>query len=184
MPGGRIVPHERDELAVLVDRPVEPVGLRGLLDAEFVSAAEVEHLLGPFGDMIDRPAASGENRERKRAAQGNCFHGWNDLGTHKDNNCSDILLIFLAQAGPWGPASLPVAKQAHREPLPALCVEGCGAPGADFRPWRTATPNLARRTGPPVRHFGENPLTAGNRCQSATRNSQSMSMCPSGRCTA
>ena len=65
---GRIVAHEGDELAVRVDCPVEPVGLRGLLDAEFVPAAEVEHLLRPFRDMIDRPAASGENRKREGAA--------------------------------------------------------------------------------------------------------------------
>ena len=57
------------------------------------------------------------------------------------------------------PPSPPVAKQAHREHLPALCVYGCGAPLADIGNWRTATPNLARRTCPPVRHFGENPFS-------------------------
>ena len=64
----RIVAHEGDELAVRVDRPVEPVGLRGLLDREFAPGAEIEHLFGPFRDMIDRPAASGENCEREGAA--------------------------------------------------------------------------------------------------------------------
>ena len=56
-----------------------------------------------------------------------------------------------------GASSLPVAKQAHRKHFPALCVYGRGAPLADIGTWRTATPNLARRTGPPVRHFGEKP---------------------------
>ena len=58
-----------------------------------------------------------------------------------------------------GAPSLPVAKQAHRKHLPALCVYGCGAPIADIGQWRTATPNLARRTCPPVRYFGENPFS-------------------------
>ena len=50
----------------------------------------------------------------------------------------------------------PAAKQAHGKLLPALCVDGCGAASADIGQWRTATSNLAHRTGPPVRHFGEN----------------------------
>ena len=57
-----------------------------------------------------------------------------------------------------GAPSQPVAKQVHREHLPALCVYGCGAPGAEIGMWCTATPNLARRACPPVRHFGENPF--------------------------
>ena len=63
-----------------------------------------------------------------------------------------------------GASSLPVAKQAHRKHFPALCVYGRGAPLADIGTWRTATPNLARRTGPPVRHLAKNPNYREARC--------------------
>ena len=59
----RIVSDKGDELAFGRQGAVETVGFRGLADREFAAGPEIEYLFNPFGDVIHRLAAGGQEGE-------------------------------------------------------------------------------------------------------------------------